>query len=93
MINDIFKAIELGELGVEIKVSSDSYNRLTKYDIELFSRKFVEWAKIGQQMQWVDGVPPVFRPDERKWIIFERLTPFTRATVYDTAVWLGGFYS
>jgi hypothetical protein len=55
--------------------------------------ELVRLAKIGEKMRWVDGVPPAFGADERKWIIFEHLTPFTRATVYDTAVWLGKFYS
>lgn len=50
-------------------------------------------AEMEASRQWVDGAPPTFGPDDRKWIIFEHLTPFTRATVYGTAVWLGKFYS
>lgn len=56
-------------------------------------KKLINLAKIGEKMRWIDGAPPAFGPDERKWIMFEHLTPFTRATVYDTAVWLGRFYS
>ena len=50
-------------------------------------------ARRGQAMDWVDGAPPAFGAEDRIWIIFEHLTPFTRATVYATAVWLGKYYS
>lgn len=69
--------------------TAKQYNDLLKLDID----EVLRLAKIGQRMQWVDGVPPTFGAEDRKWIIFEHLTPFTRATVYDTAVWLGRFYS
>lgn len=84
---DVLERIEKGELSLDI-FNSKTCQPSVKSEIELL------WlAKLGKRMQWIDGVPPVFGVNERKWIIFEHLTPFTKATVYDTAVWLGKFYS
>lgn len=84
-MSNVIERIERGEIPKH-DVSSVVLTHKDCYEL-------LRLARLGQAMQWVDGAPPAFGLDERKWIIFEHLTPFTRATVYDTAVWLGKFYS
>jgi hypothetical protein len=81
--------IERGELKIYTAIPKVGYCPMATEDLT----ELLHYAKIGDKMRWVDGKPPAFGAEERKWIIFEHLTPFTRATVYDTAVWLGRFYS
>ena len=82
--------LRLAKIGAE---SESEIKRLKARIADLEDDKFPDYHPADYAMQWTDGAPPVFGENERKWIIFEHLTPFTRATVYDTAVWLGKFYS
>ena len=60
----------------------------------LFSdlNRLVGLAEFGQSMQWIDGTPPAFGPDERKWVIIEYLTPFLKTKAYLTVYWNGVSY-
>lgn len=89
---NVIKMVERGKFELaEYLPSLQEY--LPGVEAKKAEKELLRLARLGQAMDWVDGPPPAFGAEDRKWIIFEHLTPFTKATVYMTAIWLGTSYS
>jgi len=62
------------------------------YDSE-DAAELLRLAKLGVARQWIDGTPPAFGPDDRKWVIIEYLTLCLKTKAYLTVYWNGVSYS
>jgi hypothetical protein len=86
---DVLELFKKGELAVyEMNKGGFPKEYNEQAEIEL-----IRLAKLGQRMQWTDGVPPAFAPNDRRWIVIEYLTPYLRTKAYISIYWNGASYS
>ena len=76
----------------ELQLWHNKYGKYYKASEE-DKAEVIKTLELGERMRWVDGKPPAFGENERKWIVFEYLTPFLKTRSYVTAVWLDTSYS
>jgi hypothetical protein len=91
MSKSVLDRIRSGELSLCKYHEWDSGDYYTKEPES--NGEAIDLMELGERMRWIDGKPPDFGPDERKWIVFEYLTSFLKTKSYVTAVWLGTSYS